>query len=200
MLLKAVAFDLDNTIATIPHLSWLQYPSAIPKMLALKNSSAFLRGFRTHHLNEKLDSDLRLRFSTPITLQDVDHIANTMYRNIEIHPAVKQLVQACDQHKIPRAVLSDHPAIEKLKVLRFEEGWTCVLNARAYGAFKPLPDALYALCAQLNVYANELLYVGDRYDTDGEACSKIGCHFVHLSHIDISKIVKSFSKSPKANR
>ena len=193
MLLKAVAFDLDNTLASIPRHRWLQYPSSLPKMIALQKSSAYLRGFRQHPLHDAIEKELQKRLSSTQSLEELDRVAASLYRKASIPVKIRSLMQACDQHNIPRAVLSDHPAIEKLKALALDEGWACVLTARSYGALKPLPDSLYALCAQLGIHPSSLLYIGDRYDTDEQACIRIGCRFVNVMDIDIAQIVDRFS-------
>ena len=193
MLLKAVAFDLDNTLASISNRNWLKNPSSLKKMIALRNSCAVLRGFRSFKLPMMLEKEFQERTASSIPIAVIDREAARLYRQSKIPKAIKNLIQACDKQQIPRAVLSDHPAILKLKELEMSDGWTCVLNARHYGALKPLPDALYALCSQLGVHPCELLYIGDRYDTDEQACFKIGCSFIHVEQIDVTHILSRFS-------
>jgi len=86
------------------------------------------------------------------------------------------LLRAADTRGLPRAVFSDHPALEKLQQMGLG-GWSAVVDGHAIGALKPHPDGIYAVCAQLGVPPAQLLFIGDRADTDGAAAAAAGCRF-----------------------
>ena len=105
-----------------------------------------------------------------------------LFRGSVVPMAVAGLLRACDEAGLPRAIVSDYPALDKLAAMGLG-GWSAVVDCRALGALKPHPDGILAAAAQLGVRASELLHVGDRWDTDGGAAAAAGCRFLHVSRI-----------------
>ena len=133
------------------------------------------RGFRQFDLSQNIRSSLGhdnfLRF---------ENYSCQLYQPQHIVPIAQQLIQACDAHHIPRAILSDHPCLDKLRSIGLEKGWSCIVHTQQYGALKPLPDALYAVSAQLGIPANALVVIGDRHDCDGLMAQSAGSEFIHI--------------------
>lgn len=90
-----------------------------------------------------------------------------------ILPGLTGLLHALDLERIPRAILSDHPADTKLARMGLD-GWAAVVDCEAVGAFKPSPLGLRALARRLAVEPAEILHIGDRVDTDAAMADAAG--------------------------
>ena len=176
MLIQGVVFDFDNTIATLNLSALLRNPYKSKHLKEMKDICDQHRGFRMNDIQETISSRTDQNFITKH-----DHYAREVYTHKHINRAVYELITHCDAHSIPRAVLSDHPCIKKLRAVGLDAGWSAVVHCRTYNALKPLPDALFAIAAQMGVAPSTLLMVGDRWDTDGLAAFHVGAQFVHLS-------------------
>jgi putative hydrolase of the HAD superfamily len=75
-------------------------------------------------------------------------------------------------------VFSDYPVADKLLALRVHEPMTVALEATApeINAFKPHPRGLVLACERWGLTPEEVLYVGDRFDIDGESALRAGMH------------------------
>jgi HAD superfamily hydrolase (TIGR01549 family) len=107
----------------------------------------------------------------------------SLFRGAAVLPAAASLLSALDKAGLPRAVISDYPGLAKLEGMGLD-GFSVVISCRTLGALKPLPDGLHAAASQLGVPINQLLHVGDRWDTDGRAAAAAGCQFRHIDEID----------------
>ena len=178
MSFDGIVFDFDYTIASLGLLDFIVQPNAISPFVHMREACDRYRGIRSLslrtmiHASLKKDTDARL----------FDKYSRRLYRPQHVHKIIHQLIRACDEKNIPRAVLSDHPCIEKLQSIGLEKGWSAVVHCQNYGALKPLPDALHAVMAQMGVPASRLVLIGDRWDSDGLMASSAGAHFVHIDH------------------
>ena len=98
---------------------------------------------------------------------------------------VADLLADVDRRGIPRVVVSDYPAMGKLDQMGLD-GWVGIIDCRELGAFKPLPDGLWAAAALLGVRPGQILHVGNRWETDGGAAEAAGCRFVHVDELPLS--------------
>jgi FMN phosphatase YigB (HAD superfamily) len=80
-------------------------------------------------------------------------------------------------------VLSDYPAVDKLAALGVANVFSLALCAtdREIGAFKPSPRGFWRACEQWNLSPNEVLYVGDRSDVDGQGAHAAGLRCVIIT-------------------
>lgn len=78
---------------------------------------------------------------------------------------------------IPQVALSDFECQYKLDALglgsRFAKAYSC----EQLGFWKPSPVPLARIQSDFGVQPEEHLHIGDRWDTDGEACMRNGCRF-----------------------
>lgn len=174
--LRVISFDLDGTLYDVRRamlgLAWplLRHPRVLG---AYREVVAELRGERHPALRAELCRRIGDRVG-----QSGDRVNQVLNRTVygawaaglnprlayaDMGPVLAEL----DRRGVPRAVLSDHPAERKLTALGLDAGWAAVVDCEAVGAFKPLPDALYALAERLGVRPQEILHIGDREDTDG---------------------------------
>ena len=171
---SGLILDLDNTIAKLKLLSILSQPNIVGKLIQLKSVSDRFRGLRLNHLNEELAQAMG------ISLIELDKLAAKAYRKASVSQTVNKLIEQWDSTGKPRSVVSDHCGIDKLKAIGLHHGWSAIINCRHHNAFKPLPDGLWAAAAHMGLPPSEMVFIGDRLDTDGLAAYEFGCHFVDI--------------------
>lgn len=172
---SGIVFDFDHTLASFQAKDLIFSPQAASVFVHMMTTCDRFRGFRTLDLSHKISASIGHN-----KFEQFMAYSCLLYQPQHILPTAKQLVQACDKYQIPRAVLSDHPCLEKLQAIGMEKGWSCVVHSQTYGALKPLPDALYAVSAQLGIPTSELIVIGDRHDSDGLMAQAAGSEFVHI--------------------
>jgi putative hydrolase of the HAD superfamily len=80
-------------------------------------------------------------------------------------------------------VFSDYPVADKLQALGIGQAMTVALEATApeVNAFKPHPRGLVLACERWGLAPSEVVYVGDRFDVDGESALRAGMRCVIVS-------------------
>ena len=182
----AVCFDLDHTL-----VRWGGALSVFGKlvrhnamgMLQLQKEVEKNRGLRSLELNAHIMSALSRR-TNPASLAELDQRWSLCYSPRQRVDSMLDLIEQLDAQGIPRALISDYPAIEKLRRIGLAEGWSAVVSCRDLGALKPLADGLQTAMAQLGSIPAKTLYIGDRWETDGLAAMAAGCSFIHVSAFD----------------
>ena len=174
---KGLVFDLDNTIAKLNWITALTQPRLVGQLLKLKAQSDRFRGLRPHNLAIEISHNLNQ------SLDELDKLTAIAYRRAAIPKEVTALISAWDKMGKPRAIVSDHTAIAKLNELGLSQGWSAVISCREHNAFKPLSDGLWAAAAHLGLPPTDIVFIGDRYDTDGLAAFEFGCQFVHIDDL-----------------
>ena len=193
MWFSAVAFDLDNTL-----FNWGRDARAVFSLvragalgvLPLITHTERLRGTRQTGPNEKL-----LPYATKQNWAQC-------YVPSRIPRQMKELLLHLQEERMPLALISDHPSIEKLQHLGLLSRFSTLVDCSGIGALKPLPDAIQHACANLGVHPSELLFIGDRAETDGGAAHAAGCAFVSVEHlgkcIPVNRIKRIRQTHPRA--
>ena len=179
MSFSGIVFDFDHTLASLQTKDFIFSPKAASIFVRMVNLCDRNRGFRQLELCQNIRSSFG---DADFTL--FEDYSCRLYRPQHIIPIAQQIIKACDEYHIPRAVLSDHPCLDKLRAIGLDQGWGCVVYSQSYGALKPLPDALHAVAAQLAIPACELIVIGDRYDSDGLMAQAAGSEFVHIDQAE----------------
>ena len=174
MSIQGVVFDFDNTIATLDASTLLRHPFMSTRLKEMKDICDIHRGFRLSCFHRQISKATHTEF-----ISQHDHYASQLYQKNHINRGVLEIITYCDTHNIPRAVLSDHPCLEKLHAVGLASGWSAVVHCRTYRALKPLPDALYSISVQLGIAPSSLLMIGDRWDTDAMMAFLSGANFMH---------------------
>ena len=172
---SGIVFDFDHTIASLQAQDFILSPQAAFVFVRMMNLCDRNRGFRRLDLSQSIRTSLGNDNFTRF----LDY-SRKMYRPQHVIPITLQLIQACDDKQLPRAILSDHPCLDKLRAVGLEQGWSCVVHCQTYGTLKPLPDALFSVSAQLGIPTTELIVIGDRHDSDGLMAQAAGSEFVHI--------------------
>ena len=175
MSFSGIVFDFDHTLASLQSKDFIFSPQAASLFIRMMKICDRNRGFRQSHLSD----NIRSSFGIDNLTRFADYSCE-LYRPQHVQPIALQIIHACDNQHIPRAVLSDHPCLDKLQAIGLEKGWNCVVHCQTYGALKPLPDALHSVSAQLGIPTNDLIVIGDRHDSDGLMAQSAGSEFVHI--------------------
>jgi phosphoglycolate phosphatase-like HAD superfamily hydrolase len=190
-----LTLDLDGSLVQIGPLklrmagSLLRHPRVL---LAWPEVVASLRGTRVADMELAVVEGLhrRLGGSQPALAQATQELFGhrwpALYRHAVVQPSLVALWTRALDLGIPCMIVSDHPTLAKLTTLAThlpDGGGSLSLGAAALGALKPLPDALFAAAATLGVPPSQILHVGDRWDTDGQAAAAAGVRFLHVSRL-----------------
>ena len=95
-------------------------------------------------------------------------------------------IRLLDQFKglhVPQVALSDFECAYKVKALGVDGYFAGTYSCREIGFWKPSPLVLERLQKDFGVQPGEHMHIGDRPDTDGEACARNGAYFqlIHAS-------------------
>ena len=188
---EAVTFDLDGTLAEVARRRLRMWPALLahPRVMGAYGSAfASLRGRRVPDAQSAVAAEVAARTGVPearvatILAAEIDGRWTRLFRGAPVPAPVAGLLRAIDERGLPRAVVSDYPALDKLDGLGLG-GFAVAIDCRALGALKPLPDGLWAAAAQLGSAPARTLHVGDRWDTDGEAAARAGFRFIHVEDL-----------------
>lgn len=95
-------------------------------------------------------------------------------------PGVDELFEKLRKRAIPIGIVSDYPALEKLSALGLAGDFVISATDPEIGYLKPHPAGLNELISRAGVRPDELLYIGDRPERDGEAARRAGVQFLIL--------------------
>jgi HAD superfamily hydrolase (TIGR01509 family) len=97
-------------------------------------------------------------------------------------PGTEALLDWLREQDVRLAVLSDYPAVDKLKALGWADRFDFVLSAAdpEIGRFKPDPRGFMRACERWGLPPREVLMVGDRLEVDGAGAAAAGLPSVIL--------------------
>lgn len=187
---SAVCFDLDGTLAETGPLRLAMWPAILrsPRVvLAWPKAVEAQRGRRSPDVRGAcVDAVARALALSPervdrAVAREIDRRWPDAYRYARSPPGALALLFAARSRGLPTVVVSDYPARVKLQAMGLS--FDLVVDCRALGALKPLADGLHVAAALTGAPPAQLLFVGDRWDTDGEAAAACGARFVPVSSL-----------------
>lgn len=89
-------------------------------------------------------------------------------------PGIHELFEKLRKRGISIGIVSDYPAREKLSALGLAGDLVISATDPDIGYLKPHPAGLNALISRAGVTPDEVLYIGDRPERDGEAARRAG--------------------------
>ncbi len=189
---RALLIDLDGTLAHTrrPRIRlWREILREGRVLFHVERAMDQLRGRRFPDLDAQLaaiiapKARVRPERVRKVLREVVDGTWPACFRNIQPPTHLARLLQLADEQQIARAVVSDHPAIGKLRAMNLLYGWSAIIGLRAAGCLKPLPDGIQMALAQMGVSPGQALFIGDRWDTDGGSAAQAGVRFLHIEQL-----------------
>jgi HAD superfamily hydrolase (TIGR01509 family) len=194
--LKAIVFDVDGTLykqgplrrAMALRLFFAHAMRPAHGWRTLRALSAY-RKAQEHLRDGSVSADLaeaQIRVACEQTSIDRGFLSDCVARWMEqeplsllsgfVWPGLTDFLQACKARGLRLGVLSDYPAEAKLEALGLRDVFDVVLCAQApdIGVFKPHPRGLLVALERLGAAPGEMLYVGDRVDSDAAAAAAAG--------------------------
>jgi HAD superfamily hydrolase (TIGR01509 family) len=114
-----------------------------------------------------------------------------------VRPGIAPLLKTARQRGLKLGVVSDYPAVQKLRVMGLLDSFDTVVCAQEAGidVFKPSPRSLLAAASVLGVAPADAVYIGDRPEVDAEAARRAGMPSIMIagtSHRLSSNVVADF--------
>lgn len=106
----------------------------------------------------------------------MDRIYGRLLPSIGILPGVEDTLAWVASTQRQQVVFSDYRQSTKLVALGLEESFSRVYAGEDLGHLKPAEDVFRAIIDDLGIEPHELLHIGDRQDTDGDASGPVGFH------------------------
>jgi FMN phosphatase YigB (HAD superfamily) len=186
-MIKLVSWDVDGTLFSYARL--FQALIALgPRKLRRIGLSALAREVReVWDFHAIVESQRRTVFSRVDESQMKSFaVANANEREalqaalqrIRPRQAVIPLLAKFKRLGIPQVALSDFECEYKLKALGTDCYFAATYSCREMGYWKPSAIVLRRLQEDFAIQPSEHLHIGDRPDTDGEACARNGARFL----------------------
>lgn len=184
--IRAVAFDVDGTLydkraaAGYYLRAWIRHPrlmagfASVREGLRREGYRGDVRAEETARLARRLRADpeaVRSLLDRIIYGDFSDYLA----RAVGPRPGLVAFLEDLVRREVAVGILSDYPAEAKLTALglaRFP--WRATISAGDEGALKPAREVFALLVERLGVVPAEILYVGDREDSDVEGARDAG--------------------------
>jgi len=95
-----------------------------------------------------------------------------------VYPGLHELFARLKKAGIPIAILSDYPANEKMVAMGLEADLVIAATDRYVNALKPDPSGLQHIAEYFKTNISDIVFIGDRDDTDGEAARQINMQYI----------------------
>jgi FMN phosphatase YigB (HAD superfamily) len=195
--IRGIIFDLDGTLY---HMRWFMRPLLFASLLPRGGWLPAYMRVRKHFVGREMGSGELLLEAMSAELGAVVGVEGAVARRwIEqrFYPAfvrslrlmrgkrggLADMLSAVRRAGIRTAVLSDFARVsERLSALAISpELFDCVVSTEEQGALKPHVRPFCALARQWQLHPSQILVIGDRDDTDGEAARKAGMQFMQIT-------------------
>lgn len=183
--IKVVVLDMDGTIYSKPRMAWYMIrkqrrhlPSLIAERRWRRKQRAAVCGQPSAISRQRFTE----KWYRENYLPSMVAVIREHYRPQSWLPT---LIDECKQRGIKIVILSDYEAVkEKLQALGLHaEDFDAILAAGDVGTVKPDPRLGDAIRAAINNAAlswRQVLFVGDREDTDGQLARALGAQFLKV--------------------
>ena len=191
--IKGIIFDLDGTLY---HMKWYMKPIMtllmFPNILRLPKYMKIRKQFS----NKEMPSHEELMNSVASKLgNNKENMKNWIERKFYpsfikslyflkgSRPKLNKTLETLKNSNIKLAVLSDFAYVnERLNILDIDQNlFDITISSETEGALKPSPKPFNTILQRWNLSPEEILIVGDRDDTDGEAANITGMNFLKIS-------------------
>ncbi len=188
-MLRAVLFDLDNTLVNFTKTKRACVDAALRAMIAagLQLSASKAEAVLYTIYREKgIEYDRVFQDFLAHTMQAVDpHILargivayrQEQRKRMQPYPGVVRTLQALRKRGLRLGIVSDAPALKvwiRLMELKLDEHFDTVVTLADAGKIKPAPEPFRQALQKLGIAPAEALYVGDRLDRDIIGARSVG--------------------------
>jgi len=194
--IRAALFDLDGTlyrqapVRALMALELLTLPLTRPSRAA--GTLRALRAYREAQERLRGSRGRRALAAAQITMaaelarlhrEEVEQVVHEWMQQRPLKhlgrcrmPGADALLAFLRERAVPAAVLSDYPAVEKLRALGWADRFEFVLSAAdpEIGRFKPDPRGFQRACARWGLPPRDVLMVGVRVAVDGAGAAAAG--------------------------
>jgi len=195
---KVVVFDIDGTMYHQKKLRLMMlfelmiyYILRPHKLFELKIIKLFReeREKRKGYQSNDLETE-QYKWVSDITKYSIQEIKKVISKWIYIKPLkylekskyvyLDNLLKILKEKGIKVCVYSDYPTKEKLKALNLPIKINLEVSSidEEINSFKPSGKGLQYIINRLGIKKNEVLFIGDRMETDGECAKNAGVDFV----------------------
>ena len=110
--------------------------------------------------------------------QTMDRLYALLLPSIGVLPGVESTLAWVESTGRKQVVFSDYRESTKLNALGLQRWFSAVYAGEDMGHLKPAESVFQAMISDLGIEPHELLHIGDRQDTDGDAADAVGFHAV----------------------
>ena len=191
--IRLVVLDMDGTIYRKPHMAhymlrrqWRHLPSLIAERLYRRRQRKALKNLEIlKSWNPEILKSIDARWYTQSYLPSMVDIIATRYRP---EAWLQPLLDECRQRQIKVAILSDYEAVtDKLHALHLSpDAFAGIYAASEAGTIQPAPrlgaflmERLYPDSSARPAWS-EVLFIGDRPDTDGALANALGAQYMRV--------------------
>ena len=194
--IRAIIFDLDGTLY---RMSWLFRPLLLlrllphslrlPRFIAVRDGFAGREFGSSGALMDKVAAALaaREKADTAAMRRWIDGkfypaFIRVMRAMRNSRPGIREALADVKRRGIRLGLLSDYGRVsERLRNLGIDASlFDAIASSEECGALKPSSLPLVQIARAWNIPAGEVLVVGDRGDTDGEAARRAGMQFLQV--------------------
>ena len=130
----------------------------------------------------------KLCHTTPQKIQNwyenvyLEEMINSLKKNYNFRKNADKVFSILKANKIKTAVFSDYPKVQsRMEAIGFKENTADFLfSAENLGGLKPSVEPFFKIAEKLDVNPVNILFVGDRSDTDGKGAVSSGMNFIQI--------------------
>ncbi|NLW32800.1 MAG: HAD family hydrolase [Fibrobacter sp.] len=195
--IKGLIFDLDGTLYRMqwymrPLITIAVFPYCLrlPRFLKIRNQFAGKDlNSRDHLLSEICKQLSAAEHSSEETILNwivesfYPAFTNTMRFLRNSRPQLDQTLTNLRNSNIKLAVLSDFDHVQQrlINLSINPENFHTIASSEAAGALKPSPRPFLEIAEKWNISPSEIVVIGDRDDTDGEAARRASMQFWQIN-------------------
>lgn len=194
--IKGIIFDLDGTLYNRRFISLNTVLYNLPAILlvkAVQDVRKMLRGVdfgNKESFYKKLFTELASETNKHFEyIKDwylnkyCVNLISMLEAGYKPREQLRELLLQLRKRNMKLAVLSDYPFVKKrLTALKINpELFDFIKSSEEYGVLKPSPRSLNNIASLMKLDNNEILVVGDRYDTDIKGAIKAGMHYIQIN-------------------